>query len=225
MDLMVVSETWKAAYPDAALGILAVRNVTNPAGHGALDQRKTALENALRTRYAGLDRPALAAIDPLPAYAAYYRRFKKTYHLQLQLESVALKGKPIPRVAALVETMFMAELRNLVLTAGHDLDTLKLPLSLDVADGEECYTTLSGQEQPLAGGDMYIADRNGIISSIMYGPDARTRIQPTTHDVIFTVYAVPGVSQELIRRHLEDIRENVLLVSPQAEVAALDVLG
>jgi hypothetical protein len=34
---------------------------------------------------------------------------------------VALKGKAIPRQAALVEAMFMAELENLILTAGHDL--------------------------------------------------------------------------------------------------------
>ena len=32
-----------------------------------------------------------------------YRRFQQTYHVALQLESVALKGKPLPRVAALVE--------------------------------------------------------------------------------------------------------------------------
>ena len=47
---------------------------------------------------------------PIPAYNACYKGFKKTYHVQLQLESVALKGRSIPRVAALMEAMFMAEL-------------------------------------------------------------------------------------------------------------------
>ena len=61
----------------------------------------------------------------IQAYAAYYERFNKTYHVQLQLESVALKGKSIPRVSALVEAMFMAELENLLLTAGHDLDVVQ----------------------------------------------------------------------------------------------------
>jgi DNA/RNA-binding domain of Phe-tRNA-synthetase-like protein len=224
VNIILASDTWQKAYPDASLGILVLRNVSNPSGHVALDQRKVELENALRERFAGCDRSAIATLDPLPAYAAYYRRFKKTYHLQLQLESVALKCKPIPRVAGLVETMFMAELRNLALTAGHDLPTLSQPLTLDVATGEECYTTLSGKEQLLAPDDMYIADRTGIISSIMYGPDARTCIQPTTRDVIFTVYAVPGVAEDLVRRHLEDIRQFVMLVSPQAQVEALDVL-
>ena len=71
-------------------------------------------------------------IEPLPAYAAYYKRFGQRYHVGMQLESVAQKGKDLPDVAALVEGMFVAELRNLILTAGHDLDQIALPLRLDV---------------------------------------------------------------------------------------------
>ena len=41
-------------------------------------------------------------------------------------------------------------------------------------------------------GDMMICDARGIISSIVYGPDQRTRITPKTTRVLFTVYARPG---------------------------------
>ena len=34
----------------------------------------------------------------LQAYAAYYKQFKKTYHVQLQVESIVLKGKGLPNV-------------------------------------------------------------------------------------------------------------------------------
>ncbi len=64
---------------------------------------------------------ALPGWGPLPAYASYYRAFDKTYHVLGQLKSVAVKGKAIPSVAALVEAMFIAELHNGLLTAGHDL--------------------------------------------------------------------------------------------------------
>jgi hypothetical protein len=47
------------------------------------------------------------------AYVDYYRRHGKTYHVKAQRESIALKGKPIPARAALVEAMFMAELKSL----------------------------------------------------------------------------------------------------------------
>jgi DNA/RNA-binding domain of Phe-tRNA-synthetase-like protein len=174
--MFLVSDAWKNAYPGAAAGILAMRNVANPEHHPALERSKEELESQLRSRFANSSRAALAALAPLPAYAAYFGRFKKTYHVQLQLESVALKGKPIPRVAALVEVMFMAELKNLLLTAGHNLDALQLPVRLDVSNGSEHYVMLNGREQTLKPGDMLMADTQGVISSVLYGPDDRTRI-------------------------------------------------
>ena len=72
--------------------------------------------------------------------------------MQLQLESVALKGRPIPRVASLVESMFMAEPTNLLLTAGHDLDAVEGPVTLDVSDGTQRYGLMSGSEQQTAEG-------------------------------------------------------------------------
>ena len=125
-----VAPAWHSAFPGAHAGILVMRGVSNPAHHAELELRKGALEESLRARFAGQDRAAIKALPAIQAYQAYYKRFDKTYHIQLQLESVALKGKPIPRVAALVEAMFMAELKNLLLTAGHDLDRLQLPIGL-----------------------------------------------------------------------------------------------
>lgn len=128
------------------------------------------------------DRGALETFSTIPAYAAYYRQFRKTYHVQGQLESIAFRGKSIPNVAALVEAMFMAEVKNLLLTAGHDFDRLDLPVTLSVAGGSERYTLLRGQEQALKAGDMFMSDRSGVISSIVYGPDRRTQIRAKTRN-------------------------------------------
>jgi DNA/RNA-binding domain of Phe-tRNA-synthetase-like protein len=225
MQDLITTSAWKAAYPGASIGILAMRDVANPAHHGALEERKAALEEELRARFAGYDRAAVKALPVLRAYAAYYRRFKKTYHVQLQLESVALKGKSIPSVAALVEAMFMAELKNQLLTAGHDLDTVETPVWVDVADGRETYIRLNGQEQQLKAGDMLIADQAGILSSVIYGPDRRTQIRPETTHVLFTVYAPPGIDEQIVYQHLRDIRATVLLVAPQAQTPLLNVYG
>ncbi|MDQ2691591.1 MAG: phenylalanine--tRNA ligase beta subunit-related protein, partial [Chloroflexota bacterium] len=154
----------------------------------------------------------------LRAYNDYYRRFKKTYHIQLQLESIVLKGKSIPSVAALVEAMFMAEMQDMLLTAGHDLDVLRPPLSLDVATGSERYTLLRGEEQTLKAGDMIISDQEGVISSIIYGPDRRTQITPETRNVLFTVYAPPGIGEQAVSAHLDHLKDNVMLFAPQAQV-------
>ncbi|MBN1401041.1 MAG: hypothetical protein JXA74_09395, partial [Anaerolineae bacterium] len=131
--MLSVSERWRRLYPGAVVGVLAMGDVANPEQHSGLEERKLALEAELRQRYAGYDRPSLRALPILQAYADYYKRFRKTYHVQLQIESVAFQGRSIPSVAALVETMFMAELETSLLTAVHDLDAVRPPVRLDVA--------------------------------------------------------------------------------------------
>ncbi len=223
--MLAITEAWKAAYPSAHVGVLAMRNVGNPAEHAALDERRLELEDELRARWAGGDRAAIKALPVMGAYDRYYRKFKKTYHVQLQLESVALNGRPVPRVSALVESMFMAELKNLLLTAGHDLDAVKESATLDVSDGTQRYELMSGSEQQTAKGDMTISDSHGVISSIIYGPDRRTRIGPGTRSTLFTVYAPEGVGERAVREHLEDIRDNVLSVAPDGQTEVLEVVG
>jgi DNA/RNA-binding domain of Phe-tRNA-synthetase-like protein len=218
-----VTSAWKSTYPEAHMGVLVMRAVSNPAHHTALERQKAALEEELRAQFSGQDRAMIASHPILQAYGEYYRRFKKTYHIQLQFESIVLKGKSIPSVAALVEAMFMAEMQDMLLTAGHDLDVLHLPLKLDVATGTERYTLLRGEEQALKPGDMMISDQNGVISSIVYGPDQRTQIIPNTQNVIFTVYAPPGIDEPTVGEHLQHIVENVMVFSPQAQVELLKV--
>ncbi|HJQ14514.1 MAG TPA: phenylalanine--tRNA ligase beta subunit-related protein [Anaerolineales bacterium] len=221
--LFEVTSAWKAAYPDALAGVLVMRDVSNPPHHAELEIWKLALEERLRRQFSGQDRAAIASHPVLQAYANYYRQFKKTYHIQLQLESIVLKGKSIPGVAALVESMFMAEMQDLLLTAGHDLDVLQLPLTLDVATGTEEYTLLRGEQQTLKPGDMMIRDQVGVISSIIYGPDQRTQITPETQNVVFTVYAPPGIDEQAVTSHLRHIKENVMVFSPQASAEFLEV--
>ncbi len=218
-----VSDAWKKTYPEAHAGVLVMRGALNPPHHAGLEQQKSALEKELRSRFSGQDRAVLLQNPVLHAYEEYYRRFKKTYHVQLQLESILFKDKSIPNVAALVEAMFMAEMNGLLLTAGHDLDALQSPLTLDVALGSESYILLRGESQTLKAGDMLIRDGQGIISSIIYGPDQRTQIHPETRNAVFTTYAPPGIPAEAVTRHLQEIRGYVHLVAPQARVELLEV--
>jgi DNA/RNA-binding domain of Phe-tRNA-synthetase-like protein len=217
--VLVATDAWRRAFPAAVAGALAMRRVRNPERSAALDAGKRRLEEDLRA--AG---GAGGGERVLDAYVEYYRARGKTYHVKAQRDSVALKGKPIPRRAALVEAMFMAELDNLILTAGHDLEALAPPLRVDVTTDGDRYVQLNGAEAALERGDMMMADRDGIVSSVLRGPDRRTRITPETRHVLFAVYAPAGVGEDAVRRHLEDVRANVLLVAPEAETEELTTL-
>ena len=220
-----ITTAWKSVFRDAHAGVLVMRDVVNPPQHPALEKRKAELEEQLRAQFSGQDRAALSSHPILQAYNTYYKRFKKSYHVQLQLESILWKGKSIPSVSALVEAMFMAEVKNMLLTAGHDLDKLNLPLTLDVSKGTEIYVLMRGEGQILKPDDMYISDHSGIISNIIYGPDQRTQITADTRNVIFTVYAPAGIDEQTVMTHLEDIRDYVMIIAPQSKVELIRVYG
>jgi len=221
--LLIISDEVKKVYPEALMGILVMKNVCNPKKHEELDRCKFELENNLRKNFTGLDRADLKNMEPLKTYNDYYKRFKKTYHVLLQLDSIVFKNKSIPKVASLVEVMFMAELKNLLLTAGHDLDAIDLPIKLDVSNGGEKYTQISGQEKELIYNDMMVSDSKGIISSIIYGPDKRTQITLNTQNVLFVVYAPPGIEKSKVFQHLQDIQNYIDIIAPESEIELLKV--
>jgi DNA/RNA-binding domain of Phe-tRNA-synthetase-like protein len=220
---VVLNARWRQAYPGAMLGVLGMHGLVNVNLDTALQDRVSKLQVQVRARFAAVDRTQLMAIPALQVYASYYKRFGRTYHVQLQLESFLFKGKSVTGPSAIVQAMFIAELRNQLLTAGHDLDTVQGGIAIDVSLGTERYTVLNGGEQTLKAGDMFIRDEAGILSSIIYGPDQRTQITPDTRAVAFTVYAPPGIPKAELKTHLSDLEANVRLFSPHAEVEICEV--
>jgi len=219
-----VDPIWRQAHPGASVGLVAMRSVANPASNDDLNDLASALETEVRSRFGSADRETIRATPPLPAYAAYYKRWGQRYHVAMQLESVAQKGKALPRVAALVEAMFIAELRNLLLTAGHDLDALELPVRLTTGT-DDLFTAPNGQETAVKAGDMVIVDARGrVLSAIVSGPSDAARIGPATTAALFYTYAPPGVGAGLVDAHLDDIEHNVRLVSPTAAVVAREIV-
>ena len=224
-SVLVATDAWKSAFPGASVGALVMSGVDNPERSEPLDTRKRELEESLRADAARVGPEGLAGQPRFRAYLDYYRTHGKTYHVKAQWESVAVKGKAIPSRAALVEAMYMAELKNLMLTAGHDLTAVALPVRVDVTREGDRYVAINGTERVPAAGDMMMVDGEGIISSVLQGPDRRTRITPETREVLFAVYAPAGVAESAVRSHLEDIAANVLLVAPQAEIGLLATLA
>ena len=224
-EILSVSPAWEEAHPGATFGLIALRGVQNPPSHEGINAAAEELEIAVRERFSVDERDVLRATPPLPAYAAYYKRWGQRYHVGMQLESVALKGKPIPRVAALVEAMFVSELANLLLTAGHDLDDLALPLVLDAGAGQE-FTAPNGKTQTVKDGDMFTADAEGrVLSAVITGPSEFARISPETTAALFYAYGPPGIFTDDMSAHLDAIERNVRLISPDAETVARQIIA
>ena len=85
------TEEWRLVHAGGNIGLLELSGVDNRGASAVLDSRKRALELQLRTAYKGFSREDLLGLPVLAAYREYYRQFKKTYHVQLQLESIVQK--------------------------------------------------------------------------------------------------------------------------------------
>jgi DNA/RNA-binding domain of Phe-tRNA-synthetase-like protein len=219
-----LSKKWQEEGAGASVGFLSIRNAPNLKDHPELQAARIALEEDLRDLYGEFDRVSLRELPVFSAYDTFYRRFKKTYHVQLQLESVLFKGKSILSPSTLVGAMFMAELRTGLLTAAHDLEILELPLTADIAQGNETYIRLDGTHQTLKAGDLYIRDGEGILSSVIYGPDQRTRVQSTTNQAVYTTYGPPGISPAQVLEELEILEGYLRLFAPQCTREIMQVL-
>jgi DNA/RNA-binding domain of Phe-tRNA-synthetase-like protein len=222
--MITKTDQWKTEHPDAYIGILVVKNVLNLPKQTDLDLAQKDLENELRVRYELMDRKAIREDSVYRAYDAFYRLFKKTYHVQLQLESIVFKGKNIFSPSTLVASMFMAELKTGLLTAAHDLSAVQLPLSGNISSGNEIYQRLDGSQQQLKAGDLFIQDQQGILSSVIYGPDQRTQIKSETNQALYTTYGPPGIDKHQIQVQLEILESYIKLFSPQVDREILQVI-
>ena len=210
------TDGWRTVHSGAITGLLELSGVENSFASRLLDDRKRETESHLRTRYQGFTRQDFLSLPVISAYERYYKHFNKTYHVQLQIESIVLKGKDLPSVSPLVDANFMAEVETLVLTAGHDVDKLHLPVWIDVSREGEQITQMNGASKAIRAGDMIMRDGQGISCSILYGQDNRSPISTLTSRVLYVAYAPQGVPAEAVEMQLQKIEENIRLFSPLA---------
>jgi len=216
MLLISATTEWRTAHPGAVIGLLELSSVENARPSLELDDRKRETEARVRERYQGFTRQEFLALPVMAAYAQYYKRFNKTYHVLQQVESIALKGKHLPNVSPLVDSNFIAEMETLVLTAGHDVGKLHGGVSIDVSRDGDQLTQMAGTPKAIRAGDMIMRDTEGICCSIIYGQDNRSPISFETSHVLYVAYAPLGVPAETVEAHLRAIEEHARLVSPLA---------
>jgi len=213
----------KEIYPNAVFGIMVAQKVNTATDRSRMDILKSTEIDRIKTKHKGYERKTVSCSEPICHYVAYYKKFKKTYPVLLQLESVLLKDKGIPNVGIPVEAMFLAEVSNQILTAGHDLDRIDGNLTVNIAVGTENYQGISGKNQQLTKNDLFLSDESGILSSVLNGPDYRTQITNTTRNTLYFVYGVDGVTKEQIRQHFENIRYYLLTAIPNVEIQMIKV--
>lgn len=206
-------------------GFLRVSGCSGEADRPVLDRLRATIGEEVRERWGGKGKTAFRQDPVLEAYRRFYGRFGNSYFVQLQLETAAKGERPIQLDIPIVSVMFLGELRHRILTATHDASSVRLPLSVGAADGTHVIRRMGGAERTLKPGDLFMADREGVISSVLAGPDERTRVTERTTDAIYTTYVPPGVGEHVLAAYLDDLECTIRSIYPASRIDGRWILG
>lgn len=214
---MRITDSVVARHPATIMGLLEAQGLTSadPVEWAALKAQET---DDFRHRMHDYNRKAASLTHPVSCYTSYYRRYGKSYPVQLQMESVVLKARDIKAACLAVETMFLAEVRHGLLVAGHDTATLRGDFVLDAAAGGETFTTVSGQSRTLKSDDLYLMDGSAILSSVLEGQAKASSLTPESTSVLYCVYGIEGVTRADMDAFFTDLRRYILTAFPHASV-------
>ncbi len=213
-------------YEDVLFGVLVLKGFHATAeGQKAFKKLVQEELELVRSLHADYNRKLFSETDEvISPYVRYYKKFKKTYHVLPQLESI-LSGKGFPDTLPLVQVLFMTEIKTSLLIAGHDLEKMKLPLTMHMARGGEEYIGAGGREVALKPNDICLKDQQGYILSIIYGQDEKTRIDEQTTDAFFLIDGVPQLERKHYEEGLKAMLHYINVLDPNITPSEMKVIG
>ena len=168
-----------------------------------------------RQRFATYERKAVFGENP---YVRFFKRFRKTYPVLLQFESIILKGQPFPEQNFIAEVPFLMELTTHVLSGAHDADQLCGAVELYLAAEKEPFIGLHERELHTYPGDFCARDESGIIFSQIAGTDARTAAWPDSCHVFYPIFGTPDLPRTVIDDAINVLSKYIQILAPEAQI-------
>lgn len=215
----------KDKYTGTCFGILALRGFqTSKVNREAFRVFMSNELEQVRQRLNDYDRKRFCAEHPVASpYVRYNKKFKKSYPVMHQIESI-LGGKDIPDTFPLIQALFLTEIQTSLLIAGHDLEKCLPPFHIKPAEEGESYVKADGQKTALKPGDIIMSDQVGIILSVIYGQDDRTRVTDMTTDILYQIDGVPGIERDQYEQGLRTLLANLRILHPNIEPVLMEVM-
>ncbi len=197
------------------LAVLEVRYPDAPEWDvAAFEQLRDSELEAIRKKGEDYDRETWFRQDP---YFRYFRKFKKTYPVMMQVESFLLKGRPFPEGRYINAVAFLTELRTGILMGTHDAERVEGDIVIYTETEKVPFPSIHGSEGHSYPGDTTGRDDKGVIISMIAGADSRTCLQDDSRHVLYLVFGTPLTSPEVLYECLDQVEEYVRTLAPSAE--------
>ena len=169
--------------------------------------------DAIRKEGENYDRETWFRQDP---YFRYFRKFKKTYPVMMQVESFLLKGRPFPEGKYINAVAFLTELKTRILMGTHDAERVEGDIVIYTETEKVPFPSIHGSEGHSYPGDTTGRDDGGVIISMIAGADSRTCLQDDSTHVLYLAFGTPSTSKEVLDEVLDQAEEYVKTLAPNA---------
>ena len=197
---------------------VAVLEVRYPESSGwdiaAFEQLRDRELDSLRKEGENYDRETWFRQDP---YFRYFRKFKKTYPVMMQVESFLLKGRPFPEGRYINAVAFLTEMKTRILMGTHDADRVEGDIVIYTETEKVPFPSIHGSEGHSYPGDTTGRDDTGVIISMIAGADSRTCLQEDSRHVLYLVFGTPSTSAEVLDECLDQVEKYAKTLAPDAE--------
>lgn len=170
---------------------------------------------ALRESYADYDRKAVFGDNP---YVRFFKKFKKTYPVMMQFESILLKGRPFPEFNPVTEVAFLMEIMTHLLSGTHDADQIQGNVALFSGTRKEEFPGMRGTPFHTYPGDFCGRDGEGIIFSLIAGADERTCARQDSRHVVYPVFGTPELPLDVIKTGVDTLMRYIGILAPDARI-------
>ncbi len=111
-----------------------------------------------------------------------------------------LLGYELPKINTFVDSLNLASVRSEVAIASFDMDKIfGEPILRYAIKGEEFYGIGMKNPMVLQGGEIVIADDEGVIAIYPHRDSERAKITESTHNALLVFCGVPGIDQGRLR--------------------------
>ena len=179
----------------------------------AFEQLRDRELEAIKKEGGDYDRETWFRQDP---YFRYFRKFKKTYPVMMQVESFLLKGRPFPEGRYINAVAFLTELKTRILMGTHDADRVEGDIVIYTETEKVPFPSIHGSEGHSYPGDTTGRDDGGVIISMIAGADSRTCLQDDSTHVLYLAFGTPSTSAEVLDECLDQAEQYVKTLAPNA---------
>jgi DNA/RNA-binding domain of Phe-tRNA-synthetase-like protein len=193
---LTITDAYRRHFPDLAFGIGTIQSCAYFEKSEPFKLFKRELLRKMRRR---------ANLAELEGRINLYDRFFKEWEYPCPLpghfKRTIEMGFPI--VNLYIDTHILAEMVHGILMAIQDLERFRGEWKLDLAHDGETFQGVSGKTILCKEKEIVLRDGEGIVCSLFQGPDFRTRVEPTSKDIVVYVFTAPGIQEQQVSGGLQ----------------------